>query len=60
MSINARICSMALRRSLVDSKRERTLAWQAGYQMPNDDDWAERQRLRRDGAPLRVGPWWRA
>ncbi|CAK0803647.1 unnamed protein product, partial [Prorocentrum cordatum] len=51
MSINSRICSMTLRRSLVDSQQDHTLAWQAGYQMQKDDDWAERQRLRRDGPP---------
>ncbi|CAK0789982.1 unnamed protein product [Prorocentrum cordatum] len=33
MSINSRICSMTLRRSLVDPQQDHTLAWQAGYQM---------------------------
>ncbi|CAK0845232.1 unnamed protein product, partial [Prorocentrum cordatum] len=46
MSINARICSMTLRRSLVDPRHDHTLAWQAGYQMLKAVRHARRQETR--------------
>ena len=55
MTINARVCAMALRRPLVDTEREKRLQWTAGYRMLGDSEWADRQECRRARPPPSTG-----